>query len=1485
MDNESTTQILQAIAISNGTAQQTDHHIRVSAYHALEDFKQISANIDPRIVQEKIRLCLDILLSPQSQTVINGASRDNQNAIDVTASAKMFVLLVLKKYVQVHYKNLSSQDCQTLRNTVLESARLTVSLLNAASDDVKKSVIIQISWIKEAEVLSDLAARDFPQRWPTFLDDLYGKVWGLSEGNDMGHGARICMECLSLLTEDCTDSDFNSKISTTRRNDILQGLNEIKPQLLSPIFAFLSQQYSILCTCKNTIREMESFLAREGRQPTPLEREQYNFEGKKREHSARLVESTVATLEKFCLYMPLDWMFTQNAEYDFVSVFLYLLRENTLSIQVLAVTCLDALSQRKLEPSDWFRLVSSIPASVSEANQAAQEVSEGKDGVQLLEEQLPFHLALSKMLANLLLCHIAHVTTDKYILKGDGEKYSTFSAYLSLLTQLLSHPSAAICGEQINLWSAFLRDPQLPKSGILSQYINDVLAAYMRHIVRLRWSDIEEGIHPMADLFYASWDDKEEYDTWLGELRSKATGLIRSIAHCEPEIAASFITRKMLYLLEHHGNGEPRDHLDEKTNRLTSLSESVIQFEGITAPFEYILQGLPPWTAKQGNTNDRRSAQICTSVQASLSQLATSIVSWNPAEVYLKLRRASLLGSLKYIWVYDSTTLPAGVDALLCYLTVEDEWASAPSSSLGVGEETLSTEVISLRKKSGTCLVAVSKKVPKLLLPWLAQLSERARQILASDTLLPPNRMHLFEFLSCVASAVEDSNARSSFVADVLSQSFEVLESNDAKDALGSEEKFLKSLGVLEAGIDPGSVTNAQHVRTITNNFTKLYSAFNQLLSVGRRCHESAMRRPNGGIPLQGVSLDKNFVPEENGSCDVKSENFPDEGTVSIFDLAADDPFVPLWPRIIPPLLQALERVLRLWHPEYQARLLSNKIQRFVYAISDDEVFLAMKQDSLSSGGVFGQGGTAGTVVSGWDRRSLNLVPRWSGWIQELRHVCFQLLGLMAVQRVLFAPEVASMVPTLVSVVSNQNNLMSMEHRHIVQYLKQFIEPLLTHCPKTLYTSHLAPIISPALVHVQARLSCSWEPILTASVDSTTALSSSSCEYAVPLASKGGEEWFKSYYARGGLFVGDAGSVIGESTVEKFRVDLTRTYCDMVQCALALRGDWALVLANIAKEEQATKKKDPSRLTTKPKSRIGLDSGVLRVNANGTPRSSNQDALEARQLARINALARFLLLEDSTIAGSLVPCVIQCLGYPDAYSARRCTRLCHRILEVVASYTQYADLIGRQMFSVLVKAIVTEPKWMVGMEWDMIAVIRDIYCRLALGQWLLPCGQGAAMQQARNSNDGQLFEQTKYVDKPLQGGGILCSGSDLPRQILAGLPGIGPDIVRDLDMLMVQKTAAKHQKDGLRDLLRAAAENVKQMEEIDSNNQEKSGLFGRANLEESVLNEKLRSALVPSIPEKLITKSQLLKSEAKLHQQSSSSLVGDSSIGALFGEY
>jgi len=177
------------------------------------------------------------------------------------------------------------------------------------------------------------------------------------------------------------------------------------------------------------------------------------------------------------------------------------------------------------------------------------------------------------------------------------------------------------------------------------------------------------------------------------------------------------------------------------------------------------------------------------------------------------------------------------------------------------------------------------------------------------------------------------------------------------------------------------------------------------------------------------------------------------------------------------------------------------------------------------------------------------------------------------------------------------------------------------------------------------------------------------------------------------------------------------------------------------------------------------------------------------------------------------------------------------------------------MFTIIVKAIVTEPKWMVGIEWEMIALLRDLYCRLVLGQTLQPGGQGAGMQQTLLHTNPNIYEQSKNVNNPLQGGGILCSPSDLPRQILCELPGVNTESIKCLDEMLMKKTAAKDQKEALRELLRAAAEELKQSEADESH----CGVFGRAQAEESLLNQNSRILTVPDLPEKLVTKSQLEK--------------------------
>jgi hypothetical protein len=184
------------------------------------------------------------------------------------------------------------------------------------------------------------------------------------------------------------------------------------------------------------------------------------------------------------------------------------------------------------------------------------------------------------------------------------------------------------------------------------------------------------------------------------------------------------------------------------------------------------------------------------------------------------------------------------------------------------------------------------------------------------------------------------------------------------------------------------------------------------------------------------------------------------------------------------------------------------------------------------------------------------------------------------------------------------------------------------------------------------------------------------------------------------------------------------------------------------------------------------------------------------------------------------------------------------------------------MFPTTVKNIVTEPKWMVGIEWDQINLIRDLYCRLVLGQTLQPGGQGPGIQQCEDPRTPNQYEQAKSAESPLQGGGVLTIPSNIPRHILASLPGVGDAGVATFEEDMRRKRSAKDQKDFLRDLLRIAAESSLYMDS--GYGRGDAGIFDRAVAEESLLNQKKIGkavAAVSDIPEKLVTHSMVMKRE------------------------
>jgi len=188
---------------------------------------------------------------------------------------------------------------------------------------------------------------------------------------------------------------------------------------------------------------------------------------------------------------------------------------------------------------------------------------------------------------------------------------------MRLMTDMLSHPSGRVCLEQTNLWLALLRDPQIAStSTTITPYLREVLAAFMTHVIRVRWSDVEDNLHPFSNLLESSWDDKDAYELWLIELRSKTSFLFKSIAYHEPVLAASTINTKMQELIATRGSGEPRDHIDPNTNRLTEVSEAHLQFEGFQPVFDNILQGLPDWALMENGpaTVGGRSVEKTTEV-------------------------------------------------------------------------------------------------------------------------------------------------------------------------------------------------------------------------------------------------------------------------------------------------------------------------------------------------------------------------------------------------------------------------------------------------------------------------------------------------------------------------------------------------------------------------------------------------------------------------------------------------------------------------------------------------------------------------------------------------------------------------------------------------------------------------------------------------------------------------------------------------------
>ena len=278
-----------------------------------------------------------------------------------------------------------------------------------------------------ARLVANVAEHSYPQVWPQFLEGLMA-AW---QGSVDGTSAELCMMVIRNLAEDCTDSNFNSKLSAGRRNDVLKGITNNLEPLLALTYAYMGQQF-------------QSYGAR-------IINSQPNEAVQQAAHVAGiLLRAALGMVRRLVLWVRLDQLLTP--QHDFVIVCLQCLPckgTNDLSgvggggggggdggngLRDEAAATLAALcAGRKLNRPTLLRLIESLPAAVA-ATPPPQHPT----------DCLPFWRCMGNLVADVVFLNAAAISEDDELLASPQ-----WAGYLDLALGLLTHPSLRLAADVV----------------------------------------------------------------------------------------------------------------------------------------------------------------------------------------------------------------------------------------------------------------------------------------------------------------------------------------------------------------------------------------------------------------------------------------------------------------------------------------------------------------------------------------------------------------------------------------------------------------------------------------------------------------------------------------------------------------------------------------------------------------------------------------------------------------------------------------------------------------------------------------------------------------------------------------------------------------------------------------------------------------------------------------------------------------------------
>ncbi|TDH72381.1 hypothetical protein CCR75_003415 [Bremia lactucae] len=162
----------------------------------------------------------------------------------------------------------------------------------------------------------------------------------------------------------------------------------------------------------------------------------------------------------------------------------------------------------------------------------------------------------------------------------------------------------------------------------------------------------------------------------------------------------------------------------------------------------------------------------------------------------------------------------------------------------------------------------------------------------------------------------------------------------------------------------------------------------------------------------------------------------------------------------------------------------------------------------------------------------------------------------------------------------------------------------------------------------------------------------------------------------------------------------------------------------------------------------------------------------------------YMLIHSATLPLAIGAVVMEVIRWKDTLSCRKAVLLGDILVNVLHENTRYHLLLGRDLFTAALEGILKEHIGHVkddGLKWEIINLLRNIYCRLTLG--LSPVEECIGIDPCH---------------QPLRPTSSLCS---IPRELLLSLPNVTLGEIEALETLLREKHSVKTQKNAFKELL------------------------------------------------------------------------------------